>query len=564
MRRLVEEYGTVLLYIITGIICIVLFSMAFFGENSSISNVINSSIDNTGKQDIAVKYKITYNLGNDEKFKDTDEVKYEYTKADQIVLPQPTKDGYLFAGWTGTRLTKPTINVIIPEGSTGDREYTPTWTKGYYRIEFDNNLETMIKKYEGLTEEITENGTTRTVKRCDEDIVKEWMTGDTGSMVLEYEKKASLPNSGFVFKGHRFVGWGKEKDCTNKKDCLFVPNTPIDQEKLIDNTGKNQWAITTTKLYAQWEEVIYNIEYKYKTIDYVYSLQSVDSVKNENPVTYKITDSISLSPAKAEGYKGGTWYVLDPYAEYLSVMPDKDKADNLNKDGKYDIASMEELIRNWTASEDSKLHNQTVTRINPKVWSSKAEDPEKTSLGSEPHDLVLYPLWEAQKYIITYNANLPDFTDNTDVKAVNEDGKEIATITIATENNDNAKVGDITIVKNGDGYLGNKITTKAVFASKYKNFYEYQFSKDENADIIVKTRDKKIPLLTLKLNVVAKDENDKPKDDNVYKYKFTGWALDTECKKRVNSETTVSTASDHTLYACWDPVTYKIKLHSNY
>lgn len=557
MRRLVEEYGTVLLYIITGIICIVLFSMAFFGENSSISNVINSSIDNTGKQDIAVKYKITYNLGNDEKFKDTDEVKYEYTKADQIVLPQPEKAGYLFAGWTGTRLTKPTINVIIPEGSTGDREYTPTWTKGYYRIEFDNNLETMIKKYEGLTEEITENGTTRTVKRCDKDIVKEWMTGETGSMVLEYEKKASLPNSGFAFKGHRFVGWGKEKDCTNKKDCLFVPNTPIDQDKLIDNAGKNQWAITTTKLYAQWEEVVYNIEYKYRTIDYVYSLQSVDSVKNENPVTYKITDSISLSPATAEGYSSSAWYVLDPYAEYLSVMPDKDKADKLNKDGKYDIASMEELIGNWTTTEGSKLFNQTVIRINPKVWSSKVENPEKTSLGSEPHDLILYPLWEAQKYIITYNANLPDFTDNADVKIVNKDGKENAKVVKIEDN------GNILYKKQGDNYEDKVITTKAVFASKYKNFYE-GYEETNKAYKIIKYRKDQIPLLTLKLNVTAKDENNKPKDDNVYKYKFTGWALDTECKKRVNSETTVSTAGDHTLYACWDPVTYKIKLHSNY
>lgn len=546
MRRLVEEYGTVLLYIITGIICIVLFSMAFFGENSSISNVINSSIDNTGKQDIAVKYKITYNLGNDEKFNANDEVKYEYTKADQIVLPQPTKDGYLFAGWTGTRLTKPTINVIIPEGSTGDREYTPTWTKGYYRIEFESNLEEMQKKYNAAE-----------YNNIDKEIVKEWMTGNTGSMVLEYEKKASLPNSGFVFKGHRFVGWGKEKDCTNKKDCLFVPNTPIDQDKLIDNAGKNQWAITTTKLYAQWEEVIYNIEYKYRTIDYVYSLQSVDSVKNENPTTYKITDSISLSPATAEGYNSSAWYVLDPYAEYLSIMPDKDKADKLNKDGKYDIASMEELIGNWTTTEGSKLHNQTVIKINPKAWSSKAENPEKTSLGSEPHDLILYPLWEAQKYIITYNVNLPDFTDNSDVKIVDKDGKENATVVKIEDN------GNILYKKQGDTYEDKVITTKAVFASKYKNFYE-GYEEANKAYKIIKYRKDQIPLLTLKLNVTAKDENNKPKDDNVYKYKFTGWALDTECKKRVNSETTVSTASDHTLYACWDPVTYKIKLHSNY
>lgn len=549
MRRLVEEYGTVLLYIITGIICIVLFSMAFFGENSSISNVINSSIDNTGKQDIAVKYKITYNLGNDEKFKDTDEVKYEYTKADQIVLPQPTKDGYLFAGWTGTRLTKPTINVIIPEGSTGDREYTPTWTKGYYRIEFDSNLNEMQIKYN-----------TADYQNIDKKIVEEWMDGQTGAVVMEYGKKFTLPNSGFTFKGHKFVKWATTPDgkCENKniKCGSFETNKPYGQEELIED-NKNNWAITTVKLYAQWEPITYNIEYKYRTIDYVYSLQSVDSVKNENPVTYKITDSISLSPATAEGYSSSAWYVLDPYAEYLSVMPDKDKADKLNKDGKYDIASMEELIGNWTTTEGSKLFNQTVIRINPKVWSSKAENPEKTSLGSEPHDLVLYPLWEAQKYIITYNANLPDFTDNADVKIVNKDGKENATVVKIEDN------GNILYKKQGDNYEDKVITTKAVFASKYKNFYE-GYEETNKAYKIIKYRKDQIPLLTLKLNVTAKDENNKPKDDNVYKYKFTGWALDTECKKRVNSETTVSTASDHTLYACWDPVTYKIKLHSNY
>ena len=549
MRRLVEEYGTVLLYIITGIICIVLFSMAFFGENSSISNVINSSIDNTGKQDIAVKYKITYNLGNDEKFKDTDEVKYEYTKADQIVLPQPTKTGYLFAGWTGTRLTKPTINVIIPEGSTGDREYTPTWTKGYYRIEFDNNLNEMQIKYN-----------TADYQNIDKKIVEEWMDGQTGAVVMEYDKKFTLPNSGFTFKGHKFVKWATTPDgkCENKniKCGSFETNKPYGQEELIED-NKNKWAITTVKLYAQWEPITYNIEYKYRTIDYVYSLQSVDSVKNENPVTYKITDSISLSPATAEGYSSSAWYVLDPYAEYLSVMPDKDKADKLNKDGKYDIASMEELIGNWTTTKGSKLFNQTVSKIGPSTWSSQSIDPEKTSLGSEPHDLVLYPLWEAQKYIITYNANLPDFTDNADVKIVNKDGKENATVVKIEDN------GNILYKKQGDNYEDKVITTKAVFASKYKNFYE-GYEETNKAYKIIKYRKDQIPLLTLKLNVTAKDENNKPKDDNVYKYKFTGWALDTECKKRVNSETTVSTASDHRLYACWDPVTYKIKLHSNY
>ena len=45
-----------------------------------------------------------------------------YTEvSDAITLVNPTRDGYTFAGWTGTDLDEPTINVTIANGSTGDR-----------------------------------------------------------------------------------------------------------------------------------------------------------------------------------------------------------------------------------------------------------------------------------------------------------------------------------------------------------------------------------------------------------------------------------------------------------
>ena len=46
-----------------------------------------------------------------------------------ITLTNPTKDGYLFAGWTGTGLAAATTEVAIATGSTGNREYTATWTE---------------------------------------------------------------------------------------------------------------------------------------------------------------------------------------------------------------------------------------------------------------------------------------------------------------------------------------------------------------------------------------------------------------------------------------------------
>lgn len=56
---------------------------------------------------------------------------YTENSAD-ITLPQPTKADYRFTGWTGTDLTAPTMEVTIPTGSKGDREYTANWEEIQY------------------------------------------------------------------------------------------------------------------------------------------------------------------------------------------------------------------------------------------------------------------------------------------------------------------------------------------------------------------------------------------------------------------------------------------------
>lgn len=62
---------------------------------------------------------------------------YTENSAD-ITLPQPTKADYRFTGWTGTDLTAPTMEVTIPTGSKGDREYTANWERIQYFTVFYN------------------------------------------------------------------------------------------------------------------------------------------------------------------------------------------------------------------------------------------------------------------------------------------------------------------------------------------------------------------------------------------------------------------------------------------
>lgn len=52
-----------------------------------------------------------------------------YTSASSdITLNNPTREGWTFAGWTGTGLNGAQMTVTIAQGSTGHRHYTATWT----------------------------------------------------------------------------------------------------------------------------------------------------------------------------------------------------------------------------------------------------------------------------------------------------------------------------------------------------------------------------------------------------------------------------------------------------
>ncbi|MDD6003979.1 MAG: BspA family leucine-rich repeat surface protein, partial [Bacteroidales bacterium] len=105
------------------------------------------------------KSTITYNL-------DGGKVSYSnptsYTIDDQINLNNPTRNGYQFAGWTGTGLSSPKSSVTIPSGSLGPREYTANWicdlTSGYNTIKITPS--STIYTGSNITYTITANGST--------------------------------------------------------------------------------------------------------------------------------------------------------------------------------------------------------------------------------------------------------------------------------------------------------------------------------------------------------------------------------------------------------------------
>lgn len=122
-----------------------------------------------------------------------------------VTLPRPTRDGYRFTGWTGADLTEMTLDVVIPAGSTGDREYTANW------------VETRT-----VTFDVNGHGT-----------APDPQTVDIGTKAVRPTDPAQT--------GWRFDGWYTDKDCTAAYDFDSVVTDNI--------TLYAKWVKTVTVTY---------------------------------------------------------------------------------------------------------------------------------------------------------------------------------------------------------------------------------------------------------------------------------------------------------------------------
>ena len=130
----------------------------------------------------------------------------KYTVATRYTLPVPVKDGYTFAGWTGSNGTTPETEVVIPTGTTGNLSYQAHWI-AKYTVTYHPGNDT-----QNFSTEISENETLN---------------------VLPADP---------VRDGYTFSGWFLDEACTKK---LTVP-----------------YAVTKdTDVWAKWDKVkhIYHI-----------------------------------------------------------------------------------------------------------------------------------------------------------------------------------------------------------------------------------------------------------------------------------------------------------------
>ena len=300
---------------------------------------------------------------------------YTENSAD-ITLPQPTKADYRFTGWTGTDLTAPTMEVTIPTGSKGDREYTANWKKiQYFTVSYrdgGHGKSTMPAdekveegKYATRPTDPTEKGWIfkgwyekddyigdafvfeKTQITQDITLTARWAQAFTvkfdanghghatvpANQTVELNGKATKPADPTA-EGYVFRGWYTTAACTTEFDF----NTPIAAD---------------TTLYAKWDE-IYTVTFNVGGHGTAPTPQKVENggkaTKPENPT--------------AKGWRFDGWYT----DEKCTARYDFDKA----------VTANTTLYAKWT-----QLFTLTFeTNGGTKIDSVEAPDGSLVYLGS--------------------------------------------------------------------------------------------------------------------------------------------------------------------------------------
>ena len=234
-------------------------------DNSTETVTINKG--STGNKEYTAnwtvkEYTIVYNLNNG-----TAENAGTYTiESEDITLNNPIREGYTFAGWTGTGLDVVTENVTITKGSTGNKEYTANWTANTYEIVFNNNAGTGTMENETMT----------------------------------YDVSKTLTANAFTYEDHVFTGWNTQAD----------GNGTSYEDKASVNNLVTEGTIT---LYAQWQELV----------EYTVTFDATEDGTLENNTRVvkegKKVGELPTPTSNREDYRFKGWYTDKTYTTKVTA-----------------------------------------------------------------------------------------------------------------------------------------------------------------------------------------------------------------------------------------------------
>ena len=366
-----------------------------------------------------ITYKITYILGGGV---NAPENSGTYTVEDVITLVSPTKAGYRFDGWSNGGL--------IEKGSTGDKEFTATWSIIDYKISYELNGGTNHAKnpesYTVNSADITLNEPTRPGYRFvgwsdggtiphgstgDKTFVAQWEAnsntikydpnGGNGTMsdsIMRTDESAKLLRNTYTRTGYVFAGWATEQGgvVQYKDESLYTMGA---ESEVI--------------LYAVWTPVTYRISY-----------DLAGGNETSNPGEYNIeTDNITLVIPTRPGYTFTGWSGTGIDGKQKLVTISKGSIGERQYTANWEANSNKIIfdpnggsgtmpVQEIKTNESGKLSLNAFTALGCKFlgWALSPEgdivyqDGDTFHMGTEP-SYTLYAIWDVTDYPISYQLN---------------------------------------------------------------------------------------------------------------------------------------------------------------
>ncbi len=276
-----------------------------------------------------------------------------------FTLNNPTREGYNFAGWTGTGLTEATTTVTIAKGSIGERSYTATWTPIIYTITYDLAGGSVA----------TANPTTYTI--------------ESAAITLNNPTRV----------GYNFAGW-TGTGLTEATKTVTIANGSMENRSYT----------------ATWTPITYDISYE----------MAGGNVASANPATYTIeTATFTLNNPTREGYDFAGWtgtglteatttvtIAKGSIGErsYTATWTPVEYAITYNLDG----GSAENPAKYTIESADITLNNPTKTGYTFLGWTGTdlTEATKKVTIANgSTGEKSFTATWQINQYTITFDSN---------------------------------------------------------------------------------------------------------------------------------------------------------------